>query len=336
MEEFTMGTWPTTAARSRLVVLRLWDGRCGHCGTQLVRNRFAPTPRLFEVDHYIPRNPYGGIDAPTNYVASCHDCNHARSNGPVPNPAVHARMARVRSFVNGDSFNDFVRDSMRIEHSTSDGALVVTVRCLEHGWHVENSPDAIDCFERCTRELPLRYRNAEWWSRFGEDSAHVLAAVQEYLHITGLNRPRYSREWRGLHLDLPRYARSPHTALSTLDAMVRGGRDSLSPAAERFTYGRIPLSGTNDSSARTRSTSIEVAEVFEFWKDHGVTSIELLKFWMSNQCPTDLLGHYFDAVDHIQRTGVRKHILALSEYTDLPYWDRVCAFTNYLARHSDR
>lgn len=333
MANITDGKWPTTAARTRLVTTRLWDGRCGHCGTQLISNEFSRKPPVIEVDHFVPRS-HAGIDHPGNYVAACHDCNHARSNDPVRDPNVIAHMTEIADFVHSDGFEDFVCQSMELDQAINDGALMVAVRCVEHGWHLEDSPQAVRCFEESTRALPLEYQNDEWWSRFGQRSAEVLAAVNEHLHAADLNSQEHFHIWGGLHLDLPRYSTSPDTAASTLDAMIRHGRDTLQPAPSWFVYGRLPLGASNDSRARSRSLTLDVATAFEFWKDHGVTSKELLRFWMQNHCPTHLLADYPDAVRLIHRTGVRKHIKALSKYVALPRWDRSRAFELYLAERS--
>ncbi len=82
--------------------------------------------------------------------------------------------------------------------------------------------------------------------------------------------------------------------------------------------------------------TLDVAEAFEFWKQHGVTSRELLRFWIQNHCPTHLFADYPDAVQLIHETGVRTHLRALSKYTTLPHWDRKRAFEMYLAERSKR
>ncbi|MCZ9881728.1 hypothetical protein [Arthrobacter sp. B2a2-09] len=245
-------------------------------------------------------------------------------------------MTEIAVFVHSDGFEDFVRQSMGLDQSINDGALIVAVRCFEHGWHLEDSPQAVHCFERATGTLPSKYQNDEWWSRFGHRSAEVLAAVNEYIHATGLDIEEHFHIWGGLHLNLPRYAVSPYTVMSTLDAMIRNGRATLQPAPSWFVYGRLPLGASNDTRARSRSMTLDVAEAFEFWKEHGITSIELLRFWIQNHCPTHLLADYPDAVRLIHETGVRKHIRALSQYTTLPRWDRGRAFELYLAEHSKR
>jgi hypothetical protein len=310
--------WPRDHPRTRLVVLHLWDGRCGHCDTPLLTSDaleyepdgFQEAP--FEVDHVDPVSK-GGPDTIANYIAACDHCNRNRSNAPITGSVTHRKIAFVRGFIASEEFLCFVDKSCEIERAIRDHAYFSMVRCFEHRWHIYGSPWQSRCFDRCQEHFPGNL-GVEWWSRFGLLSNYVRLIVGESLHIRGQVR---GYDWwlqpEGWQLMLPRYCSSPYdisNALANVEAF--GDRPSSAPAPECFFGAAHRLSRRNQGRALIHSARSSVDRLAQLacFADNGVTSKSLLRLWDDKRWPTHLLFDYRTAVQTIQASGNRRKSLA--------------------------
>lgn len=321
--------WRTTDPRTRLVVVKLWDGRCGHCNGNLIRSEEFNALNL-EIDHFIPRSKRGP-DSPLNYVASCWECNNSRRDKPIINPDVISKMAKVQSFVSSPDFDEFVEDSIQIDTKIKDSALIVANRCFDHGWHIEGSPVAIECYEECRINIEGRYQNNEWWSRFGSYSRQVEMMVREYLHISGLGKSDEWGNWQGLGIDFPRYCSSPFEAFETIVEYLHRGKDYLTPAIPWFLYCQLDLSDTNRARAHSKSHSRSVEYEANFWKRQNFpVPRTLLRIWDDNGWPTHLFWDYRGAILQIKKEGILKHARSLRAISDTAWPTQVSAVEDYL------
>lgn len=308
--------WRRDHPRTRLVVLHLWDGRCGHCGTSLLTSEEVPgiTEEPYEVDHVVPSS-IGGADDVTNYIAACWSCNNNRRAKPITDPRVLANLDRVREFVAHDDFDVFVDRVCQVDTAIRDHAYFSMVLCFEHGWHINDSPFQRHCFAWCQRRFPGQL-NPEWWSRFGLLSHHVRLIVGENLYIRGILRDNdWWSEPRGWHMTLPRFCRSPFDisrVLCTVDEV--GARPTTEPAPEYLFGASHQLSLTNQRRALRQSERLNVANLLATadFVEIGIISPALLRLWTSKHWPTYLLFSYPNAVRRIQTRGqLLAHLRAL-------------------------
>lgn len=314
--------WRRDHPRTRLVVLHLWDGRCGHCGTSLLSSdeseyepegfRGAP----FQVDHIRPFS-HGGPDAIANYIAACDVCNRDRSNKLITEVATRRNIAFVRNFIAREDFPSYVERVCEIDPAIRDLAYFSMVRCFEHDWHIYGSPFQVRCFNRCQRNFP-GVLGFEWWSRFGLLSDSVREIVGENLHIRGVVR---GYDWwqrpNGWQLTLPRYCRSPFDIAEVLAAVdTIGDRPTTEPAPECLFGAVHDLSASNQRRALNKSarSSIENLTKLDCYIDYGVKSKALMRLWLDKRWPTHLLFDYPAAVERIQLRGeLRKRIAELQK-----------------------
>jgi hypothetical protein len=312
MAELTLpAVWRRDHPRTRLVVLHLWDGRCGHCGAPLLSSdeseyepegfRGAP----FQVDHIRPFSR-GGPDTIANYIAACDLCNRYRSNKPITDIATRRNIAFVRNVIAREDFPAYVETVCEIDTAIRDHAYFSMARCFEHDWHICGSPSQTQCFNRCQRHFPGAL-GFEWWSRFGLLSNYVRQIVAENLHIRQVVR---GYDWwerpNGWHLMLPRYCRSPFDIAEVLAAVETiGDRPTTNPAPECMFGAVHELSANNQRRALGQSarSSIDKLTQLDCYIDNGVKSKALVRLWRDQRWPTHLLFDYPTAVERIQRPG---------------------------------
>lgn len=308
--------WRRDHPRTRLVVLHLWDGRCGHCGTSLLTSEEVPgiTEAPYEVDHTVPSS-VGGGDNVTNYIAACWSCNNGRRAKPIMDARVLANLRVVREFVLHDDFDAFVHRVCQVDTAIRDHAYFSMVLCFEHGWHVIDSPFQRHCFAQCQQRFPGRL-NREWWSRFGLLSHHVRLIVGENLYIRGIVRGNdWWSESQGWDMTLPRYCRSPFDISQVLCSVDRiGAQPTTEPAPEYLFGASHRLSLTTQRRALRQSERLSVANMLALadFVDNDITSQALLRLWTSKHWPTYLLFSYPNAVRRIQTWGrLRAYLRAL-------------------------
>lgn len=131
MSEPTLpAVWRRDHPRTRLVVLHLWDGRCGHCGTPLLssdESEYEPDGLQgapFQVDHIEPFS-HGGSDTIANYIAACDVCNRDRSNKPITEISTRCNIAFVRNFLAREDFPFYVEKVCEIDPAIRDRKSVV-------------------------------------------------------------------------------------------------------------------------------------------------------------------------------------------------------------------
>jgi HNH endonuclease len=316
--------WHRDHPRTRMVVLHLWDGRCGHCGAPLLssnESEFEPDGfrgAPFQVDHIKPSS-HGGPHAIANYIAACDACNRRRSNGLITDAAIHSTIEFVRNFIASEEFPSYVEGVSEIDSAIEDRAYFSMVRCFVHDWHVLGSPFQVQCFNKCQRHFP-GILGLEWWSRFGLLSHSVRQIVGENLHIRGVVR---GYDWwqqpDGWDLMLPRYCRSPFDIAEVLSAVdTIGDRPRTEPAPECFFGAVHGLSIGNQRRALSRSLSCSVDELLRLdcYIDYGVTSKALVLLWRRKRWPTHLLFDYPASVQTIQLRGeLRRRMGELQKLT---------------------
>lgn len=308
--------WRRDHPRTRLVVLHLWDGRCGHCGTSLLTSEEVPgiTEAPYEVDHAVPAS-VGGADDVSNYIAACRSCNNNRRAKPIADLRVLADLDAVREFVIHDEFDVFVQRVCQVDTVIRDHAYFSMVLCFEHAWHINDSPFQRRCFARCQRRFPGRL-NPEWWSRFGMLSHHVRLVVGENLYIRRMVR---GYDWwsqpQGWEMTLPRYCHSPFDIIQVLCSVDKiGARPTTEPAPEYLFGASHQLSLTNQRRALRQSERLGVANMLAIadFVENGITSPALLSLWSSKHWPTDLLFSHPNAIKRILTQGqLRAHLKAL-------------------------
>jgi 5-methylcytosine-specific restriction endonuclease McrA len=310
------GVWRRDHPRTRLVVLHLWDGRCGHCGTPLLTSEELPsiTEAPYEVDHAVPSS-VGGDDDVANYIAACWSCNNKRRAKALTDSHVLAGLDVVREFVGHDDIDMFVDRVCQVDTAIQNHAYFSMVLCFEHGWHINDSPFQRDCFGRCQRrfEGPL---NPEWWSRFGLLSHHVRLIVGENLYIRRILRGYdWWTEALGWEMTLPRYCHSPFDIIDVLSSVDEfGARPTTDPAPEYIFGASHRLSPTNQRRALRQSERLSVTNMLAIadFVENGITSPALLRLWNIKHWPTYLLFSYPHAVSRIQaRRQLRTHLTAL-------------------------
>ncbi len=313
--------WHLNHPRTRLVVLHLWDGRCGHCAKPLLSAgvdeyetaSFDELP--FQVDHIEPQS-LGGPDTITNYIASCDRCNHRRSNRPITDRATWGKIAIVRTLIGSDEFPGYVAMVSKMERAIVDRAYFSMVRCFEHQWHVHGSPFQQACFAFCQKHFPGDL-GTEWWSRFGSLSNYVRHIVGENLHIRGIVRGYdWWRQPEGWQLMLPRYCHTPFDIASVLDSVDSLGDRPPTEPAPMWCFGASHnLSPSNQRRALALSTTISVEETMNLdcFVDSGLTSKALLRLWRQKRWGDRLLFQYRAAVLILQAPGnLRKNLYKLS------------------------
>jgi len=310
--------WHLNHPRTRLVVLHQWDGRCGHCETPLLTadvdeyeiGRFDEAP--FEVDHITPRS-LGGLDAITNFIASCDRCNNSRSNGPITNTATLRKIALVRKFIASEDFSHYVATVSKMERAITDRAYFSMTRCFEHQWHIHDSPFQQSCFAFCQKRFPGEL-GFEWWSRFGALSDYVRRIVGENLHIRDVVRGYdWWRQPEGWHLMLPRYCNTPFDIASVLDSVETIGDRPSTEAAPMWQFGAShQLSPSNQRRALSMSTTTSIEETLQVdcFVESGLTSKALLRLWRQKRWGDRLLFEYRTAVLIIQAPGNMRTSLA--------------------------
>lgn len=311
-------TWRLNHPRTRLVVLHLWDGRCGHCETPLLTagvdeyetGLFDESP--FEVDHIAPQS-LGGLDAITNFIASCERCNNSRSNRPITNAETLGKIALVRKFIASEDFSHYVATVSKMERAITDRAYFSMVRCFEHEWHIHDSPFQQACYAFCQRHFRGDL-GVEWWSRFGALSDDVRHIVGENLHIRDVVR---GYDWwqnpEGLQLMLPRYCHTPFDVASVLESVETIGDRPPTEAAPMWQFGAThQLSPSNQRRALSMSATVSIDATLQVdcFVESGLTSRALLRLWRQKRWGDRLLFEYRAAVQILQTPGNMRRNLA--------------------------
>lgn len=310
-------SWRLDHPRTRLAVLHLWDGRCGHCSTSLLTSDEVEgiVEEPFEVDHIKPRS-HKGPDSIANYLASCWSCNNTRRDAPITDARTLRRIAFIRRFIASDDFPYYVRDIVdTFERAIPDHAHFLLARCFDHQWHVVGSPFQKLCHSHCQKSF-RGYLNDEWWSRFGSYSTWVKNVVGENLHIRGIVR---GYDWwaqpQGLQLMLPRYCETPFDVvdvLNTMDSLSARPATEPAPMWEFSGFHTLSTSGQRRALAMAETAAAASLAANQDLIDHNILSPALRRLWSEKRWATGDLIYYHDAARIIQTPGqLRGHLRAL-------------------------
>lgn len=301
--------WRTNQDRTRLMVIHLWDGRCGHCDVPLVDiEEFHIHPMPLDVDHAQPYG-LGGADALMNYIASCDTCNRRRQQKSIDRAETIERLLRVRAALT-EEFDDHWNSASSTDPAFSK-PFRTGVRCADHDWHILSSPAYWDCRAAIGDLSKAVPSPEEWWSRFGSRSVSVLKAAKLAAQNHGLTG---IQPWEVLS-HLPRYAIDAHHAATLLATQTTPASfRSLEPAESYLLSVIVPLAATNTAASARRRDNMVARDLHAHLIEHGIDWIGLARLWTARRWPSSHLFFHRKSVLRLATSGKRANLMRLKAF----------------------